>query len=104
MTSLGLLHKTFAMLENSEIIIGDIFPQPATGSKVFVSVYASEKVQGKATVTDQNNQEQLSETFDLEKEGDALELDIGHLASGDYRVLINILREQWERKMWVKRE
>ncbi len=92
-----------AMFSDTEIIIGEFFPQPATGSRVFASVYATQDVQGEMSVTDGHGQVRLTTPFDLEMEGDALELDISGLPAGEYRVCINMLGEQWERRMWVLR-
>ena len=102
----GLFTFNFAkqapMPKATEIIIGELFPQPAAGNRVFASVYASQNVQGEMTVTDENGQVRISTAFDLEKEGDTLELDISDLPSGEYRVRIDMLGEQWERRMWIE--
>lgn len=91
------------MLETTEIIIGELFPQPTTGSRVFASVYATQQVQGEMTVVDESGQARLTAIFELEQEGDALELDISDLPTGGYRVRIEILGKRWERRMWVQR-
>ncbi|MEK7253951.1 MAG: hypothetical protein AAB316_04350 [Bacteroidota bacterium] len=90
------------MPNNIEIIIGELFPQPATGSRVFASVYATQQVHGEMTVTDESGKARLKAPFELEMEGDALELDISDLPPGEYRVRIGILEEQWERRLRIE--
>jgi len=91
------------MPPENEIIIGDFFPQPASGSRVFVSIYATNRISGVVEIRDSENQVCHSQAFDLEKEGDALEVDISHLPTDDYLVHLSILGKRWERKMWVRR-
>ena len=91
------------MFSNTEIIIGELFPQPATGTRVFASVYATQDVKGEVSVTDESGQVRHSAVFELIKEGDVLELDISGLPAGGYQVFIRILGQQWECKLQVLR-
>ncbi len=96
--------KQGAMLSELEIIIGEFFPQPVCGSRVFASVYSTEAVHGKLIVRDRNGRVQVVKTFELEKEGDALELDISSLQAGEYQVQIRMRGQSWKRKLWVQRQ
>lgn len=90
------------MPENIEIIVGEFYPQPATGNWVFASVYAQRRITGRLTVVDKKGQVQLTVPFELEKEGDVIEMQIHALSPGDYRVFIKIMGEEWERRLQVR--
>lgn len=89
------------MTDNLEIIIGHFFPQPAGGSRVFASVYATYKVQLKVTIEGFDQKKYSSQQCDLEKDGDAIELDIQDLPKGNYRVLIAMGTVKWVRKLQI---
>ncbi len=54
------------------------------------------------TVVDKKGQVQLTVPFELEKEGDVIEMQIHALSPGDYRVFIKIMGEEWERRLQVR--
>ncbi len=89
------------MATTIEIIFGEFFPQPATGTLVFASAYASQSVQGEIVVMDNGGQVQFTVSFELEKEGDAIELDIHGLPPGKYAVLIKTEEKEWIRRLLV---
>jgi len=90
------------MSESVEIIIGDFFPQPASGSRVFVSIYATSEISGVVEIRDGENEICRSYAFHLAKEGDALEVDISDLSPGNYIALLNLEGNVWERVLIIE--
>lgn len=84
-----------------EIIIGEFFPQPVTGSRAFVSVYAQHPIHGEIMLINENENENLNEVFDLVSEGDALELEVSDLDSGKYRAKIRIGDNEYNRVVHI---
>ncbi len=90
------------MPQEKEIIIGYFFPQPASGSRVFVSIYATNEISGEVEIRDSENQIYHSNAFELVKEGDALEVDIRDLSPGNYLALLTIEDTIWERVLIIE--
>ncbi|MBT8191379.1 MAG: hypothetical protein HKN67_04790 [Saprospiraceae bacterium] len=78
------------MSDFDEIIIGEFFPQPVTGNKTFVSVYAHHPIHGEVSLINEQENLNLKEVFDLISEGDAIELEVSDLDSGKYLARIMI--------------
>ena len=87
-----------------EIIIGDFFPQPTNGDHVFVSIYSKQKLICKCSIIDDQGLSKSNEVFDLEPEGDAIELDVQSLEPGKYTAKIEIGGEEWEKVLIIKQD
>ena len=91
------------MARNKEIIVGDLFPQPASGSRVFISVYSESPVHGEYHIINEYGEEEMTEVFDLVSEGDTLELDIHNLPSGTYSFEIKVDDLEWSRQIRIQK-